>query len=184
MNEPYNKRFPKMWEIIEPWLTLDDAYIIDLGAGGGDMVLSALNSGASAAWAIDKDVEMLNLIERRAKAYGVNRRIVYDSLDLNEPEKFGVVGSQWYDLGFCCSLLPYLRDYRKLLEWCQTHVEVMVIEAQYAGDGPGSDWNAHINNDGQMRMALSEFWEHVTPIGKTEIADRNKCRTIWLCRND
>jgi hypothetical protein len=83
------------------------------------------------------------------------------------------------DTAICTSVLPYLKDPSGFLAKLAHRYENAIIECQYDGDGPGF---GHIKSDEDMASYLLDYFSVSKAIGKTRIEDRNRDRTIWLCR--
>lgn len=158
-----NSRSSEQWRIISKHIDFKGKVILDLGCGHCDILIQCIQAGA--------------------KCYGV---------DHNPPDEFkGVVNvrtiedwmqfdNDYYDVIICFSVLPYLEYPFSVIQWIKDHSEIALIECQYSGDGPGFP---SIKDDKDMRdyLNLADF-DSVEPIGKTLVEDRNKFRTIWLCR--
>jgi len=169
---PYNKRIPKMWEIIAANVDFDGKTVLDLGCGYGDFAMRCCVAGARAVTAIDYDpgvfVEVADIVN--AARAPVN-------LLLGKIEDLG----NWspFDIVSCFSVLPYVDDPQATLRWMADHGRVCLIEMQYAGDGPGLD---EVKSDADMQALLEQAgFVTITALGFTEIEERHARRTIWKC---
>ena len=83
-----------------------------------------------------------------------------------------------WDLVACFSVLPYVMEPARFLNYLSWLAPQVLIECQYAEDGYGFKW---LKGDADMRKWLRDYWSKVTKLGETHIPERNKSRSIWLC---
>lgn len=167
-----------MWHIISSHVDFKNKSILDLGCGYGDLVMYAADANARFVVGIEHKPSIVYALRERIRASGVAEDVSIMILHGNIDEW----ESRWqnFDIIICTSVLPYLKNPDRLLENMSRHGDVVVIECQYAGDGPGF---AHIKNDDDMRIWLLMYWRHVEKIGSTDIIDRGASRSIWMCKN-
>ncbi len=179
MSESLNVRAKEMWSIIREYEDIDfyGADVVDLGFGYGDLLTFSLIAGASFVTGVDKNSASINITSRKIEDIGKRGVAI---LELGEISDFIVRSTDYFDIAFCTSVLPYLDDPDSVLLWMREYAGISIIECQYAGDGPGFE---HIRDDYDMGVWLEKYWEFAHPIGKTELAIRDASRTIWLCYN-
>lgn len=164
----YNVRSPKQWSIISEQVDFKDKTVLDLGCGKGDILLQALDAGASAA-GVDSDKSNLKYI------WYIHPELAVIEDDI---EILGIIPPT--DIIICFSVLPYLKNPEHMLEWINLHSVIAFIECQYAGDGPGFSFLTDNEAMKEWLLAAGQF-EKVQPIGHTFVEGRNKNRFIWMC---
>lgn len=174
--QPHNKRFPDMWRFIKQHINFKDKVLLDLGCGYGDLLLHARQAG-STVFGIENDPAIvLTLCEMKLTIIAEDiDRLILENLNLWD---FGHDIN--VDIAACMSVLPYLNDPDAALDYLRQIAPTVILEVQYAGDGPGFDF---IKNDIDMLMWLSEYWKYPTVMGRTFVSGRNKYRTVWLCES-
>lgn len=173
--EDHNERAELIWSIIEDCATWKRALCVDIGCGHGDFVWRMKKAGATYVLGVDNDPKAL--IDAR------NRRDFHES-------KVTLLGSfiqdwmpnhksNWFNVGLCLSVLPYLHwSHKDALKQIRRIVKgVMFFEVQYFGDGPGRE---EVKNDDDMRKLLNHSWDKVEWLGATE-AKANHMRSVWRC---
>lgn len=171
-----NTRSPKMWQYISSHIDFTDKTVIDLGCGYGDLALFASAAGAASVLAVDSDPVIAKKLERRVRAAGFRSTVTVIAADI---EEFLPVALKRWDVAIMTSVLPYLKNMNKAMYHMSYIAEVSIIEAQYAGDGPGLEY---IENDGDMKKYLEHFWDRVEKVGETKLDIRPATRSIWVCR--
>jgi len=145
--------------------------VVDIGCGYGDLLLKSAEHGASKCIAIDKDTSVA-----RSKLYGAN---VYEvEMDIDRYPLTPFLNES--DIAFCTSVLPYLKNYDRILGEMAGSGVICFIECQYAGDGPGFD---QIKDDADMKEFLLRYFKSADIIGRTEVKDGKYQRTIWRCKD-
>jgi SAM-dependent methyltransferase len=175
----HNQRAPEIWEIIGNTNTLfRDKTVLDLGCGYGDMVLYAANAGAAHVRGIDNDESIVQAASERAATLRDSVSINHADID----ELMLQVGDKaptfvFYDIAFCFSVLPYLKDAPAALAYLAKYAKVTFIEWQYTGDGPGN-----VSGIKEMRQILSRHWNSIKNIGHTLAKEEQVRRDIWMCQ--
>ena len=163
-----NTRSPAMWDIIHPHVDFVGKSVIDLGCGTGDFLWYAHQAGAKSVHGIDID---------KSRCYAPDGAIV------TEWDIDWLVEKDWkfvdIDIAFCFSVLPYLQNPVASLNWMHSRFNILLVECQYSGDGPGFKW---IKDDDDMRTMLSMFsWKSIDSLGHTMVKENRYKRTIWKC---
>lgn len=173
--ETYNSRAAEMWNIISDSVDFEGKSVLDLGCGGGDMLIYSYYAGAEKIKGIDEDDRIISDTRHRIDSTIPNSEII---LSIDDIETMKI---RDYDIILCFSVLPYLSKPEKMLEKIRNHSKVALIECQYAGDGFGFE---EINNNRTMLSWLLQIgWNRVTNLGYTDVRIRNAKRTIWRCRD-
>ena len=168
----YNVRSPEQWEIISKQVDFKGKTVLDLGCGKGDILCRAFGAGAEVV-GIDNDQDNIGYIHSvhpEVKAiFGDLERLAIDHPSACHNT----------DIIICFSVLPYLVEPGYWLNWMNCNSNIVLIECQYDGDGPGF---YHLRNNSDMRrwLKLAGF-KKVQPIGHTLVEGRNKKRYIWMC---
>ena len=165
---------PEIWQILmDCGIDFKGKSLIDLGSGYGDMCLLAHQTKADLVWYVDKDgYKCEEFYHQRA----IGKKIVIRNSDIEMLE----FDDRW-DYILCFSVLPYISQPHQFFEKISKIRSTLILECQYASDGPGF---GDIEDDDDMKEWLSEYWNSCEPIGKTLVKDRQKYRTIWVCKND
>lgn len=158
---PVNTRSPEQWAIISKEVEFARKKVLDLGCGHGDLLVFAQNAGANV---LGVDIKLTPTTKLRE--IPVLPMSIQDYL-LRRPSHFDVV--------FCFSVLPYIRDVGTILDGMRHIADIALIECQLVGDGPGTMTEA------ELWEILAERWESVRQIGRTVVVGRNTERPIWLC---
>lgn len=164
-----NLRLAAQWGIVSKHVDFADKDVLDIGCGHADMLRAVSEAHASNIVGIDSNEDVL----KNAVDAHLNGNIKLMQGDMNRalpPTKVDVI--------ICFSVLPYLKDQDKVLDWLSKSSEISLIEVQYANDGPGI-----IKDDVEAKNIFSNYWDNVTPLGKTLVDYRKLYRTIWLCEN-
>ncbi len=173
--DPYNSRAPEMWALISNGVDFENKSVLDLGCGGGDMLIMSYYAGASKIKGIDKDKRMISFVRKRIEQK-IGKSNILLSIDNIEKISF----ENW-DIMICFSVLPYLQDPGALLQKMQLRSRISLVETQYYGE---PYCLGYIKNDKDMREWLLGFgWNSVTNLGCTNVDIRNTTRTIWRCKN-
>jgi SAM-dependent methyltransferase len=171
----HNTRAPAQWDIISQHIDFAGKTVLDLGCGGGDILFRCKLANAKAI-GVDKNTFLLH---KRAAEYGIfiDRITGGDIGELcTEPPPFDI------DIVICFSVLPYLDNPTNILDWIRNHSEIALIESQYDGDGPGFPYT-RIEDDVDFETFLRGCgFQSIKSIGKTLVEDRDKWRTIWMCK--
>jgi len=162
-----NKRFKNQWQSISWNVSFKNKSVLDLGCGYGDMLLAVVEAGASKVTGVDNNEDVLRITKERIE--GSKIKLMHSNIDK-------IVVPHPYDIIVCFSVLPYLDDQNKTLDWISDHCDTSLIEVQYEGDGPGT-----IKNDDEMKNLLEQYFKQIKSIGKTLVDYRQKYRTIWMC---
>jgi len=158
---PINIRSPEQWGIISAEVDFAGKTVLDLGCGHGDLLMFARNAGANVLGVDNKPTPTTKIRE-----IPVLPMSIQDYL-LRRPSHFDVV--------FCFSVLPYIRDVGTILDGMRHIADIALIECQLVGDGPGTMTEA------ELWELLGKRWESVRKIGHTVVEGRNTERPIWLC---
>jgi len=167
----HNIRFPQMWDIITKHVDFKGKTLLDIGFGYGDLLKAAHSAGAK-VYGIDQAAELVsNLRVYNSTTFNVRRANIEEIFYSKEtlPK---------VDILTCFSVLPYLSDPDKMLNYFSGLSPQVLIECQYAGDGPGLDW---LKGDADMQIWLDTIWYDVEKIGETKVEGRGY-RSIWLCQ--
>lgn len=160
-----NTRAPEQFRQIVKAIDLRDRKVFDLGAGYGDLAWALQQIGATVT-CVDVDPTMtMKLLERGLHVF------------TQDVEEFVT----WYDamdVVVCFSVLPYLQNPQMFLQRLRLRANVLLLECQYHGDGPGL---AQIENDADMKFWLEFLDWKPKIIGKTFVPGRDLWRTIWMC---
>lgn len=177
MTPIYNQRAPLMWAIIAPCVDVAGRTVVDLGCGYGDLLLRTAVAGAREVLGVEGDPRIAMITHERIRQAGYGDRVLVTEEDL---DAWAAGFPARWDVGFCCSVLPYLREPRGFLRAMAAACTVGVVECQYAGDGPGPDF---LRSDDDMRALLAAAgWTTIRAIGKTHVTAGRDCwRTIWRC---
>lgn len=166
-----NNRAPRMWEQITEHVDFNDKSVVDLGCGTGDFLFRSIKSGASSVVGYDIDELTAREATRNCKKEGCVVHVsVQDVSTLSDDVQ--------YDIGIFFSVLPYVANPVKVLDWMSRNVEISLIECQYSGDGPGPK---NLYDDLDMKNFLNLFWDDIEVIGRTKLKIRDAKRTIWKC---
>lgn len=173
--ETYNTRAPEMWSIISDAVDFEGKSVLDLGCGGGDMLIYSHHAGADKIVGIDKDSRTISdtriRIDEIIPDSGITLSI--DNIESMEMSNFDII--------MCFSVLPYLSRPEEMLNKIRNHSSVALIECQYTGDGYGFE---EINNNRAMLQWLLQVgWNRVSNLGYTDVKIRKAKRTIWKCRD-
>jgi SAM-dependent methyltransferase len=172
----HNKRSPAQWEIIRDHVCVYQRTVLDLGCGYADLLWFCWHTGAQSITGVDYNVDIIehnNKIAGNFLAYFICQDIVDFTARFDSAEMLDII--------LCFSVLPYLDDILGTLKWIREHSRLAFIECQLYGDGPGPEF---IKGDGDMWALLNESgWKSIAPIGTTYIPDRDKHRTIWMCKS-
>lgn len=164
-----------MWEIIASQIDFTDKIVLDLGCGNGDFLLLSNYFGATHAYGLEEDKEIVSVLNTRCKKQGISIR------------ERNIEDCQWpmSDISFLFSVMPYLKDPDWVLRKMKTHSSVCLIECQYYNDGPENGWKsglgAPIDDDNMEEWLKHCGFLNVSPLGWTEVPRRNVKRTIWMC---
>jgi len=154
-----------------------DVNVLDLGCGYGDLLLMSALNGAKSITGVDRDPDMVRITEKKlARSVASGIEIYMHVLDVRSRSALALLG--YYDIAFCTSVLPYLKNRDMILGFMATRVKVSFIEMQYHGDGPGPE---DIKNDMQMSTYLQRFWPSTKMIGKSFTGRTPPYRSIWRC---
>jgi SAM-dependent methyltransferase len=170
----HNTRSPAQWDIISKHVDFAGKSVIDLGCGYGDILARAKLAGASTVVGVENDFDVAVSAAHRMSGVGI-----YPIIHNTDVERIW----EWnqaiaYDIGICFAVLPYLKRGEVVLKWMEEWCDdIVLIEVQYDGDGPGT-----IKGDAEMYRVLSNYWGSIGPIGQTHVEGRGVDRTIWLCR--
>lgn len=177
-----NIRAAEMWRILRSKDGFKNLNVVDFGCGYGDMMAFMLRDGAAYVLGVDKDQVVLNTAA--AKCEG-NHRAGFLCADFEEVGVFGtivdLVGKNDginMDVALCFSVLPYLEDPDHFVRMLDYYFDVVYIECQYVGDGPG---NIARSDDDMAAWLMNAGFNSVSNMGKTLVNIRNKYRTIWEC---
>jgi SAM-dependent methyltransferase len=170
-----------MWAYIEQHINFKNKSVLDIGAGYCDLAIYAAEAGARRVTALENN----RIVYTQALAKTGNHKNI--RLLNVDAELFIGAGLQdiQFDVAFCTSVLPYLRDPWKTLGWMAEHAHYSIIECQYISDGPPGQ-NLKIEGDAMMESRLRTYsaWdseENCKKIGETSIEIRPGARSIWLC---
>lgn len=167
-----NKRAPEMWDLVTDRVDFTDKLVMDIGCGTGDFLWRAMEAGAEHVYGIEIDPDTAREARRNCKKMGHEPTVfIEDACDLEPAD---------YDVAICFSVIPYLGNPVKVMDWMSLYSDISLVECQYHGDGPGP---SNLKNDEDMAQFLGVFWDHVEPIGSTDVVIRPAKRTIWLCTN-
>jgi SAM-dependent methyltransferase len=181
-----NIRAEAMWQVIRNNVNFYGKNVIDIGCGTGDFLWRVFEANAIHVQGIDKHPERITvptiilgermLIGANNVLSGVGNNFPFD-IDTAVMENF--LFQPKYQIGFCFSVLPYLENPLAALVWMRMNFNTLILEFQYAGDGPGLDY---IHNDTEAEEFIRKAgFENVDSIGRTEIEIRDTYRTIWKC---
>lgn len=175
---PHNQRSEEMWKFISKNVDFNDKRVLDLGCGYGDFSFYAWMEGAISVLSVDNNGDILiYAIETRAK-YFQGSLILFTHFDVEKI--WGTFNKPVVDIAMCFSVLPYLKDHEAFLRNVREHCEVLLLEVQYYGDGPGPAW---LRTDEDMKDLLARVgWNEYRIIGGTTVEERNTYRPIWLCK--
>ena len=165
----HNGRCDDMWESITNYVNFERKSVLDLGCGYGDFSIRALMEGAFPVTAIDHDPRIMATFGERIGGLPI-RKLCRDLTEWLCEWK-----TKW-DIIMCFSVLPYV-DTEEVMRLMSERSEMCLIECQYAGDGPGN-----IENDAEMYMLLTTYWDDCEPIGYTNVKEGRFKRTIWRCQ--
>ena len=176
-----NKRAELMWRAISREVDFRRKKVIDLGCGTGDFLWRTWIAGARFTWGIERNYAVIKpffedtLDEEGKRPY--SSQITIGIQDLNTMRGELIVD---YDIAMCFSVLPYLDDPAKTVQWMSDMFPLCIIEAQYE---PEPYCMKRIGSDtGMTQFLLDNGFHKVRPIGKTYIDIRDTWRTIWLCQ--
>lgn len=178
-----NIRAKEMFEIMNQYVFFENKMVLDLGAGYCDIAMMAIDAGATNVVGIEKDPNVFQIALNKIENTTYARRIQLMDVDI---ELFLPAMSAKFDIVMCTSVLPYLKEPKKVLAWMAENVDVSIIEVQYIGDGPPGD-SFGIADDSEMVRYLSTFWKkknQVVRAGETVLNIRPAKRTIWVCRKN
>ena len=168
-----------MWKQITPHVTFLGKTVIDLGCGYGDFAFLSYLEHAGRIDAVDFNHSIIDRARATNEEHfkGPANDINFYIMNIEGP-KFKIMNH--YDIGICFSVLPYLHDpflmLRKLAQLCTK----VLLEVQYAGDGPGFDW---IKNDSDFAYHIGQAgFADFEPIGRTKVKQARWERAIWLCQ--
>ena len=158
---PANLRSPEQWAIISAEIDFAHKKVLDLGCGHGDLMLFAREAGG-----------LVLGVDLNPSPTAIGRRLPVLPMSIQDylarrPVRFDIV--------FCFSVLPYVRDTDALLDGLRDIADMALIECQLTGDGPGTMTEA------ELWELLGTRWESVRKIGQTVVQGRNTIRPIWLC---
>lgn len=172
-----NVRMPQIWQILMDYgIDFNGKSLLDLGAGYGDLCLLAYDSGAKSVTYIDNSSHNCSsMIDRIG-----DRKITVECADIEDYKWLTKWNPEW-DYISCLSVIPYLTNHNEFLGTVSGTKSTFLLECQYAGDGPGFKY---VTSDRQMAFWLSNYWDSIESIGRTLVKDRQKYRTIWVCKNE
>jgi SAM-dependent methyltransferase len=181
----HNKRSPAQWEIISKHVDFKGKTVLDLGCGYADLLWRVNVAGARQCLGIDND-RTLTVKNRRISidSFGVEQRVLFLTVDIMSlVEGEYALGLPTPDVILCFSALPYLDDILGTLKWIHNHSCIALIECQLSGDGPGPEWL--MSDDNMYELLHLAGWRENPPvnIGTTYIPDRDKHRTVWMCKS-
>jgi SAM-dependent methyltransferase len=175
----HNKRAEEIWEQITPQVSFTGKTVIDVGCGYGDFSFLAYMANAGRIDAIDINQKIIEKARIANEQYfgGPGNDVNFYIMNI---ERGDLKIMNRYDIGICFSVLPYLNDpffmLRKLSQLCH----VLLLEVQYAGDGPGFTW---VKNDDDLAYYIGQAgFTSFEPIGRTKVKQDRWERTIWLCQ--
>jgi hypothetical protein len=153
---------------------------LDLGCGYADLLWRCWAAGASEVWGLDQDIDIINRNARISAQMNVADPPV--GFICTEIQSYmGLVPTSNPDVILCFSVLPYLSNIPRVLEWIYNHSHTALIECQLFGDGPGPEW---LKTLGDLAALFRDVgWLHIQLLGSTYIPDRDKHRIIWMCEN-
>lgn len=171
----HNKRALSIWSIISSGVEFKNKSVIDVGCGYCDIAWRMAKAGASVS-AVDKDPLALKTCYEKKVHYKQESISVLG----HYLEEFLPYITEPYDIAICFSVLPYLSwNYDEALAILRDIVaRELIIELQYAGDGPG---RVEIQNDGDMRILLENYYDNVTWLGATSVKENQHMRSLWRC---
>ncbi len=182
---PINRRAKAMWDQIIPHVDFMNRTVIDIGAGYCDLAMMAADAGAHIVLCLENNSQVYKKILERLE-YGTY------CLNINAMEVdaedflYGIPDNEYLvDIAICTSVLPYLREPDRMLEWMSKHAAISIIEVQYKNDGPGERLGIEADAMMEGRLRSQAAWDSkrkVYKIGETNIAIRPGTRSIWLCR--
>lgn len=170
----HNVRAGTIWSFIEPHVDFTDKTVCDYGCGYADIIARAALSGAKAAWGYEGDANVFQQARQRMRGIP-NLSIVQTDI-----EKLVDIAPARVNIGICTSVLPYLKHPTVFLQFLSGFHREVIIEMQYATDGPGP---AHITNDEDMiNWLTASGFDEITRLGATLVEPRNRYRSVFLCK--
>ena len=167
----HNIRFPEIWQILTRHIDFENKSLLDVGSGYGDLMKAAHKKGAK-VYGIDKNIQLVEQLKEFEKD-----DFYISFVDIDKVTEGDFLLDD-VDILTCFSVLPYLNKPNQALRYFKKLAKIVVIECQYANDGPGFYW---LKGDGDMEAWLKQVWNTVGKIGETKVEDRDKQRSIWLC---
>ena len=181
--EDINTRAEAMWRIISQKIDFRGKRVIDLGCGHGEMLWRARIAGATRVVGVDKEIDKV--------AYGNwPSMLTLDAEPVDEEPSIWLYTGDLdiivntpasrctYDIGFCFSVLPYLRYPEGTLLWMSMAFPLCIIEAQYEPEL----YNVGVPSDDEMYVLLrNNGFKCATWLGETYVEDRDTHRSIWAC---
>ena len=175
---PENQRSEEMWKFISKNVDFSGKRVVDLGCGYGDFSFYAWMKGAKAVLSIDNDPSFFFHLFLSRKRYFPKASIAFVNSDIED--LWGSLELIVIDIAMCFSVLPYLKRPEAFLKNVHEYCEVLLLEVQYYGDGPGPEW---LKTDDDMKNLLARVgWNEYRIIGGTTVEERNTYRPIWLCK--
>lgn len=176
----FNTRSPEQFEILYRNFDFTGKTVVNLGAGYGDISGAIWEAGAARVVSYDNDPHCVFVMNQKANQFKRRRTGDYSVHGVNILEVTRTNVYTPYDFGICFAVLPYFqeRDVDQILDWLESNCRRVLLECQYAGDGPGFDF---IKGDPQMRRWLNQRFGKVKRLGHTEVVGRDVFRTIWVC---
>ncbi len=175
----FNKRSPDIFGQILTFsgVSFVGTSVLDLGCGYGDLLLASVRVGATRVIGLDGDGRVLNIASEKLARYASdNVEWAFNKMDIDDRKELSTL--QYYDIAFCTSVLPYLKNRDMLLSFLNCRSTISFVEMQYYGDGPGPK---DIKTDGDMRRLLLKHFGDVKKIGQTYTGRTPPHRSIWKC---